>query len=254
MSRSMRSTDFPSRGSRRACSGQTPLPRARRRRLLALHDDLARDASLQSGGCAFAHELRLPRPGGGRGDFGEPEIRRAAMPLARCGRDISVRRDQRKLAFERLLGGEHDAQGRALPRRHRRGEHGKPGLVLASVDWCLRLRLGLGRALGGKSRVEAASAQAISNDAIAAAVAAAVNGRRRAGNIGTPLRFRRRTQEYPEMLGAIMANCTPPVASANRRTAPRRGRDPSWPWNRSRPRSSLDSGSRPYFRLRGRSG
>ena len=74
------------------------------------------------------------------------------MPLARGGGDISIRRDQRQFAVERLLGGEHHAQRRALPRRHRRGEHGETGLILA-VDDCglgFRFGLGFGLTLGGK--------------------------------------------------------------------------------------------------------
>ena len=100
--------------------GQTlPAVVARRRRLVGAHGDFARDRAAP-GRRAVARELRVPRARGRRRDLGEPEIGRPAMPVTRAGRDASVRRDQRKLALERLLRDEEDAQGRALPRRDRR--------------------------------------------------------------------------------------------------------------------------------------
>ena len=97
--------------------GPDALAGARSRLLLALHDDLARHRRALRG-CALAHEYRAPLSGSRRRDLGKPEIRRPAMPVARCGRDMPIRRNQRQLAFEGLLSGEHHAQGRALPRRH----------------------------------------------------------------------------------------------------------------------------------------
>ena len=47
---------------------------------------------------------------------------------------LSIGRDQRKLALERLLRGEDDAQRRALPRRHRRGQDRELGRVFAGAD------------------------------------------------------------------------------------------------------------------------
>ena len=143
LSRSTRSRDSPSRGSRHRAPARRPCRRAASAAALRC-TTMSRVTVLHSARCAVAHEHRLPGARGGRGDFGEPEIGRAAMPVARCGRDISVRRDQRQLAVERLLRGEDDAQGRALPRRHRRGEHGEPSLVLASGDRCLGLNFCVG--------------------------------------------------------------------------------------------------------------
>ena len=154
----MRNRGSPSRGSSRASTGQTPLP-ARGPAAGLRCTTISRVIGAAVGGGVLAHEHRLPRARRGRGDLGEPEIRRPAVPLARCGGDISIRRDQRQLAVERLLRGEDDAQGRALPRRHRRGEHGKPSLVLAIGDWCLRLGFGcLAACLAAKAAEEAASA------------------------------------------------------------------------------------------------
>ena len=85
-----------------------------------------------------AHERRVPGAGGRRRDLGEPEIRRAAVPVARFGGDAAVGRDQRELAVERLLGGEDDAQRRALPRRDRRRQDRDLGRVVAGA---LRLRV-----------------------------------------------------------------------------------------------------------------
>ena len=82
---------------------------------------------------ALAREPRVPRPCGWRRDLGEPEIWRPAVPLARFGRDASIGRNQRKLALERLLRGEDDAQRRALPRRDRRGQDRELGRVFAAA-------------------------------------------------------------------------------------------------------------------------
>ena len=60
-------------------------------------------------------------PAAGGCDLREPEIRRAAVPLARVCRDASIGRDQRELAFKRLLGGEKDPQRRAFPGRDGEG-------------------------------------------------------------------------------------------------------------------------------------
>src|SRR5262245_53942900 len=126
----------------------------RPRRFLALHHDVARDRLAVCRG-VVAHEHRLPGARGGGSDLREPEIGRPAMPVAGCGHDVPVRRDQRKLAVEGLLRSEDYTQGRTLPRRHRRGEHGESRLVLAGGGWGLhlRLRFGLGfrRMLGSKS-------------------------------------------------------------------------------------------------------
>ena len=103
-------------------SGQTlPVGGARPRRLVVAHGDFARDRAAV-GRRAVARELRVPGARGRRRDLGEPEIRRPAVPLARFGRDAAIGRDQRQLALERLLGGDDDAQRRALPRRDRRGQ------------------------------------------------------------------------------------------------------------------------------------
>ena len=120
-------------------TGQTlALRRARPRRPVAAHGDFARDGAA-FGRRAVARERRAPRPRGRRRDLDEPEIRRPAVPLTRCGRDASVGRDQRKLALERLLRGEDDAQRRALPRRDRRGQDRELGRVFAGT-LCLEAR------------------------------------------------------------------------------------------------------------------
>ena len=72
-----------------------------RGRRVGAHRDLAGD-----GAAAGAGERRAPGPGGRRLDLGQPEIRRAAVALARARGDVAVGRDQRKLAVGRLLGGE----------------------------------------------------------------------------------------------------------------------------------------------------
>ena len=113
-----------------------PFRRARPRRLAVAHGDLARDRAAL-GRRAVAREPHLPLPRGRRRDLGEPEIRRPAVPLTRFGRDAAIGRDQRKLALERLLRGEDDAQRRALPRRDRRGQDRELGRVFAGADWTL---------------------------------------------------------------------------------------------------------------------
>ncbi len=107
--------------------------RAGRRGLVGMHGDVARD-----GAAAGSRQRRMPRAGGRRRHFGEPEIRRPAVPRARFGSYAAVGRDQRKLAFERLFGGKDDAQRRALPRRDRRRQNRDPGCVCAGAT------LGLG--------------------------------------------------------------------------------------------------------------
>jgi hypothetical protein len=57
------------------------------------------------------------------------------MPFARFGRDASIGRDQRKLALERLLRGDDDAQRRALPGHERRGQDRELGRVFAEAEW-----------------------------------------------------------------------------------------------------------------------
>ena len=61
------------------------------------------------------------------------------MPLTRFGGHASIGSDQRKLALERLLRGEDDAQGRAFPRRDRRGQDRKLGRLFAGADRALGL-------------------------------------------------------------------------------------------------------------------
>src|SRR5262245_49916175 len=119
--------------------------RARPWRLLALNGDVTRKrAALRSR--TLARELGLPPPRGRRGDLGEPEIGRSAVPIARFGRDGPIGSDERELAVERLLDGEDDAQGGAVPWCDRRGEEGELGRLLAGG-----MALGLGaRARGGK--------------------------------------------------------------------------------------------------------
>ena len=207
MSRSRPSRGSPSRGSNRCVAGQTPLPCARAGAGLRC-TTISRVTRPAVGGSALAHEHRLPRAGGGRGDLGEPEIGRPAVPLARFGGDISVRARSAT------------ARRRAASRRRRRRARARPSTArsarrarrarLRPGNWRLELEprvlaLAFAWRLGGKGRGGGTqSAQAISNDAIAAAA------NWRAGITGTPRAISpRRTQEYPEMLGAIMANCTP---------------------------------------------
>ena len=135
----MRNTGSPSRDSRyRARARRSPSVAPGRGGCAGAHDDLARDRAAL-GRRAVARELRVPRPRGRRRDLDEPEIRRPAVPLTRCGRDASIGRDQRKLALERLLRGEDDAQRRALPRRDRRGQDRELGRVFAAAGWTFGL-------------------------------------------------------------------------------------------------------------------
>ena len=85
------------------------LHRARRRRPVGAHGDLAGDraaAAALARGSAARH-----LPAAGDGHLGEPEVGRSAMPPARSRRDRAVRRDQRQLALERLLRGEETRSG-----------------------------------------------------------------------------------------------------------------------------------------------
>src|SRR5262249_40042582 len=84
---------------------------------------------------AVAHERRTPDPRNRHRHIGEPEIRWAAVPLARFGGNAAVGRDQRKLALKRLLRGEYDAQRHALPRRDRRGQDRELSRIVASARW-----------------------------------------------------------------------------------------------------------------------
>ena len=115
---------------------EAPLGPLRPRRLGGAHGDFARDRAALA-----RRKLGVPRAGGRRGDLGEPEIGRPTMPVARLGRDASVGRDQRKLALERLLHGEYDAQRRALPRHDRRRQDRELGRVFAAADLTLSLSL-----------------------------------------------------------------------------------------------------------------
>ncbi len=118
----------------------TPRSRARRQCLSRAHGDFSRDcAALRSR--AVAREFGMPRPHGRRRNFGEIKIGGPAMPLARLGGDVSIGRDQRKLAIERLVRGEDNAQRRALPRCDRRGQNRESGCVLATVGRSLRPRV-----------------------------------------------------------------------------------------------------------------
>ena len=66
------------------------------------------------------------------GNLGIPEVRRAAMPFTRFGRNAAIGRDQRKLARDWLLRREDDTQRGALPRRDRRGAAWRDALALLS--------------------------------------------------------------------------------------------------------------------------
>src|SRR5687768_2365896 len=57
------------------------------------------------------------------------------MPIACFGRDAAVRCNQRQFALERLLRGDQDAQRRALPRRHWRGQDSNLGRVFTLGPW-----------------------------------------------------------------------------------------------------------------------
>jgi hypothetical protein len=116
------------------------LGRVRPRRLAPAHNDVARDRAARGWG-ALAREPRLPFPGGRRGDLDDPEIRRPAVALARFRRDASIGRDERKLALERPLRGEDDAQRRAVPRREWRGQDRELSRVFAAAGWSLGPRV-----------------------------------------------------------------------------------------------------------------
>ena len=104
---------------------------ARRARRASLHGDVARDGRALRG-VAVTRQLGLPLSDRRRCHLRDPEVRRAATPLTRCDRHLAIGRDQRKLALQRPLGGEDDAQGRALPRRHRRSQDAELGRFLAA--------------------------------------------------------------------------------------------------------------------------
>ncbi len=135
------------------CVAQGPddtFGRARRRGPVGAHGDVAGDRAAP-GRRAVASERRAPRPRGRRLDLGEPEIRRPAVALAGFRRDASVGRDQRKLALERLLRGENDAQRRALPRRNRRRQDRDLGRIFTGAGRALRPRVRHREKKGGKS-------------------------------------------------------------------------------------------------------
>ena len=224
MSRSRRSTDFPSRGSIRSSIGHTPLP-ARGPAPGLRCTTISRVTTVaQSADASMAHKYRLPGSRRGRCDFGKPEIGRAAATA--CSFVAAT------CPFG-AISESSPSSGFSAANTTRKGApfHGAMGEAsMVSPTSSLQVSIGAcgsGLALAArwaaKAVVEAASAHAISNDAIA-------QQQQQIGaqaSLEPPMQFRRRTQEYPEMLGAIMANCTPPAASANRRTAPRRGRNPS---------------------------
>src|SRR5262249_46495735 len=104
------------------------------RRLGTAHGDVARDRAA-FGWRALARELRVPGAGGRWGGLGGPEIGRTAGAVPRFGRDVSIGRDQRKLALERLLRDDEDAQRHALPGRERRGQDRELGRVFTEAEW-----------------------------------------------------------------------------------------------------------------------
>ncbi len=57
---------------------------------------------LHSAGAPSRASVACHVPTAGVRDLGEPEIRRPAVALTRCGRHLSIGRDQRKLAVERF--------------------------------------------------------------------------------------------------------------------------------------------------------
>ena len=57
---------------------------------------ISRVIVLHGGGARSRSQRRAPRSGGRRLHLGEPEVRRAAVALARSGRDAAVGRDQRQ--------------------------------------------------------------------------------------------------------------------------------------------------------------
>ena len=109
--------------------------RARPRRLVGAHGDLARDRAAL-GRRAVARERRVPRPRGRRRDLGEPEIRRPAVPLTRFGRD-AVHRARSAKARPRAASPRRRRRAKARPstaRSARAGPRARPRLRRCRSD------------------------------------------------------------------------------------------------------------------------
>ena len=202
----MRRIDFRSRASRHRAAAKRPCG-AQFRRRLALYRDVAGHLSALGRG-VDARELRLPVAHRRRGDFGEPEIGRAACTLVRFGRDLSVRRDQGKLAVRRLLHREDDTQGRTVPGSDRRGEESESELVLA---WgrrifgpCVRIA---GRAANGHRRSATMGSQQQCSTGVSGSMAP----------VPAPSAT---TQNYPENEGEKTSNTRLPSAHKALRKEP----------------------------------
>ena len=183
MSRSRRSTDFPSRGSRFALDWPHALAGARSRPAACAARRFRADDRCAIRRCSMAHEYRLPGSRRGRCDFGKPEIGRSAAPALFVAATCPFG----------AMSESSPSSGFSAANTTRKGApfHGAMGEAsMVSPTSSLQVSIGAcgsGLALAArwaaKAVVEAASAHAISNDAIAAAAAAA---NWRASLTGTP--------------------------------------------------------------------
>ncbi len=105
-------------------------------RLARLDRDFARDGAASS----RRRERRVPLPGRGLCDFGEPEIWLRPATVGRGSRNAAIGRHQRQRAIDRLFRNHHHAQRRARPWRSRRRQHGKIGRLGAIGSQRRRMR------------------------------------------------------------------------------------------------------------------
>ena len=110
----MQNTSFPSRNSMHRARARRSLGVARGGRGWIRLTAILRVTVLHPAGAPSRDERCVPRSNGRRGDLGEPEIRRTAMPLTRFGRGLSIRARSAK------------ARPRATPRRRRQHRKGAP--------------------------------------------------------------------------------------------------------------------------------
>ena len=135
----MPNTDFPSRDSRYCAAARRSLASRAAAAARSARTAMSRVIVLHSAGAPSRASFACHVPAAGDATsanqkYGGPPCRSRDLAAT-----LSVGRDQRKLALERLLRGEDDAQRRALPRRDRRGQDRELGRLFAGAGRTLRL-------------------------------------------------------------------------------------------------------------------
>ena len=134
-------------------SGQTLPCRARwPAAACRLHGDLARDGGALAGAPSRA-SVACHVPAAGAATSANQKYGGPPCALARFGRDVPSGAISENSPSSGFSAANDHAQGRALPRRERRGEDGEPGRVLASRrSLGLRVRCGTENAAGDQQR------------------------------------------------------------------------------------------------------